>query len=176
MKAYLIKTLKIDDTRGYNAILYDSSIASQLPSDFHIVQINQAFSTKAHTFRGLHYQTDLHAQAKHCFCLSGSVFNVALNLSTGEAFHEILKPGMAMFIPRGYAHGYITLEDNVLFQWCVDNDFHKPSARILHYSSVDGWPVEPETISEKDAAAEAWSADLFTAVSDCGHDGCRSGA
>ena len=148
------KTLHISDDRGYNAILYNSSVASQLPSDFHIVQINQAFSTKAHTLRGLHYQFPPFSQAKLCYCLSGRVYNVALNLSTGKEFSEILKPGTAMYIPRGYAHGYLTLEDNVLFQWCVDNDFDAASARILHYSSFSSWPEEPEVISEKDAAAE----------------------
>ncbi len=82
---------------------------------------------------------------------------MALNLETGEEYGFELGVGDAMFIPRGYAHGYLTLEDNVLFQWCVDNDFDASSARILHYSSVSGWPEKEEIIiSAKDAAAEVW--------------------
>ena len=131
------------DMRGYNAILYDAEIQSQLPEDFHIVQINQGFSIHKHTLRGLHYQLPPHAQAKLCYCLTGSVFNVAFNLETGEAVGEVLKPGIAMFIPRGYAHGYLTLEDNTLFQWCVDNDFAPDAARILHYKDV-----KPRIIAE----------------------------
>ena len=150
------KTLHIPDDRGYNAILFDSSVASQLPADFHIVQINQSYSNRKHTLRGLHYQLEPHAQAKLCYALTGSVFNVALNLETGEEYGEELRPGTAMFIPRGYAHGYITLEDNTLFQWCVDNDFAPDAARILHYSSVDSWPAEPVIISEKDRNAVKW--------------------
>ena len=147
---------QINDYRGYNAILYDAEIQSQLPEDFHIAQINQGFSIHKHTLRGLHYQLPPHAQAKLCYCLTGSAFNVALNLETGEAVGEVLKPGIAMFIPRGYAHGYLTLEDNTLFQWYVDNNFAPDAARILHYSSVEGWPVEPEIISEKDRNAVKW--------------------
>lgn len=146
----------IEDSRGYNAILYDAEIQSQLPEDFHIVQINQGFSIHKHTLRGLHYQLPPHAQAKLCYCLTGSVFNVALNLETGEAVGEVLKPGIAMFIPQGYAHGYLTLEDNTLFQWYVDNNFAPDAARILHYSSVEGWPAEPAIISEKDRNGVRW--------------------
>ena len=138
------------DPRGYNAILYDAEIQSQLPADFHIVQINQGFSIHKYTLRGLHYQLPPHDQAKLCYALTGSVYNVAINLETGEAHTAVLKPGTAMFIPRGYAHGYLTLEDNTLFQWCVDNDFAPDAACILHYSSVDSWPAEPVIISEKD--------------------------
>ena len=149
----------MDDPRGYNAILYDSFIASQLPSDFRIVQINQAFSIYKHTLRGLHYQLPPHAQAKLCYCLTGSVFNVALNLETGEAVGEELKPGTAMFIPRGYAHGYLTLEPNTLFQWCVDNNFAPEAARVVHYSAVECWPIDDWNkviISEKDRNGVKW--------------------
>ena len=142
----------MDDDRGYNSILYDSFT----PVDFHIAQINQAFSAKAHTLRGLHYQLPPYSQAKLCYCLIGKVYNVALNLETGEEYGEVLEPRTAMFIPRGYAHGYITLEDNVLFQWCVDNNFAPKAAHILHYSSVEGWPTEPVIISEKDRNAVKW--------------------
>ena len=153
----VISTLHLRDARGTNSILYDAGIQAQLPADFHIVQINQGFSKIKYTLRGLHYQLPPHAQAKLCYALTGSVYNMVLNLETGEAVGEVLKPGTAMFIPRGYAHGYLTLEDNTLFQWCVDNDFAPDAARILHYSSVQGWPAEPARISEKDRNAEKWS-------------------
>ena len=154
-KPVVIQTLKMDDHRGYNAILYDGAVSSLLP-DFNIVQINQAFSTHRHTLRGLHYQMEPHAQAKLCFALTGAVYNVALNLKTGEQFGEVLRPGTAMFIPQGYAHGYLTLEDDVLFLWCVDNDFCAGAARILNYRSAE-WPAEPLVVSEKDAAAQMWA-------------------
>lgn len=158
--APVIQYQVIDDPRGYNAILYDESIASQLPDDFHIVQINQGFSKAQYTLRGLHYQLEPHAQAKLCYVLTGSVYNVALNLETGEAVGEVLKPGTAMFIPRGYAHGYLTLEDNTLFQWCVDNDFAPDSARVLRYDSCGvEWPIDDWSkviISDKDRNGEKW--------------------
>jgi dTDP-4-dehydrorhamnose 3,5-epimerase len=156
MEPKIVSILQLDDPRGYNAILYDAEIQAQLPADFHIVQINQGFSKTKYTLRGLHYQLLPHAQAKLCYALTGSVYNVALNLETGEAHTAVLKPGTAMFIPRGYAHGYLTLEDNTLFQWCVDNGFASDAARILHYNSVDSWPAEPVIISEKDRNGVKW--------------------
>ena len=154
----IISTLRFSDPRGYNAILYDSSVKAKLTEDFRIVQINQGFSIHAHTLRGLHYQISPHEQAKLCFCLTGSVYNVAVNLEIGEVYTADLKPGMAMFIPRGFAHGYMTLEDNTLFQWCVDNYFCPEAARIVRYDSCKiDWPVKDWNtliISDKDKAGE----------------------
>ena len=85
---------------------------------------------------------------------------MALNLGTGEVYTATLKPGIAMFIPRGYAHGYLTLESNTLFQWCVDNDFDSDAARVLHFSLVETWPVDDWSkvkIGEKDRNGAKWS-------------------
>lgn len=77
--------------------------------------------------------------------ITGSVFNVALNLETGEVFTEELHPGEALFIPCDYAHGFLTLEEDTLFQWCVDNDFCPKAARVVSYKSLDvKWPVDME--------------------------------
>ena len=66
------------DFRGYTSVLFDVSVASDL--DFHIVQINQGFSIKPYTLRGLHYQEEPHAQAKLVSCLYGSIYNVAVDI------------------------------------------------------------------------------------------------
>ena len=64
-----------------------------------------------------------------------------------------------MLIPRGFAHGYLTLEDNTLMQWCVDNDFCAEAARAVRYDSDFAWQTEPwpegeYIVSEKDQRAE----------------------
>lgn len=133
------------DNRGSNTIFYDAAVSKYLPDSFHVVQINQSFSPKSYTFRGLHYQEEPHSQAKLCQVLRGPVFNVALNLKTGEVFTEELHPGEALFIPCDYAHGFLTLEEDTLFQWCVDNDFCPKAARVVSYKSLDvKWPVDME--------------------------------
>lgn len=63
-----------------------------------------------------------------------------------------------MLIPRGFAHGYLTLEDDTLMQWCVDNDFCGEAARAVRYDSdfiwqTEPWPMQEYTLSEKDKNA-----------------------
>lgn len=152
-KPYIITLEFHTDNRGSNTIFFDATASKHLPDSFHVVQINQSFSPKRYTFRGLHYQEEPHAQAKLCRVLRGSAFNVALDLRTGEAFTEELHMGEAIFIPRGYAHGFLTLEENTIFQWCVDNDLDPEAARVINYKSCNiQWPVDVEkfVIGERD--------------------------
>lgn len=161
MKPRIIDTLHYEDHRGYNAILYDDSIKSKLPGEFKIVQFNQGFSVHPYTLRGLHYQLPPYEKAKLCYCLSGQVYNVSIELETGEIVTALLKPGMAMYIPRGYAHGCLTLELNTLFKWCVDNNYAQEAARVIRFDSCGiDWPVKDWNeviISDKDKVALAFS-------------------
>lgn len=107
------------DFRGYTSVLFDVSVASDL--DFHIVQINQGFSIKPYTLRGLHYQEEPHAQAKLVSCLYGSIYNVAVDIrpdspTFGKYAAEILTTDnqKTMYISKDFAHGYLTLEPNTL--------------------------------------------------------------
>lgn len=111
MKPSLLSLESHSDFRGTDTINFDSAIASQLPDVFHIVQINSAFSKAPYTLCGFHYQEKPYAQAKLCWVLRGVVYNVGLNLTTGQWTGEDLCPVTAMYIPKGYAHGYLTLEE-----------------------------------------------------------------
>lgn len=97
-------------------------------------------------------------------CLHGSIFNVAVDIRPGDtfgyAYGEILsfENQKQMSIPRGFAHGYLTLEDDTLVQWCVDNDFCGEAARAVRYDSdfiwqTKPWPVREYILSEKDRNA-----------------------
>ena len=144
-----------EDFRGYLAVPYDQSIS------FNVRQINQGYSRKAFTLRGLHYQEGEHAQAKLVSCLRGSIFNVAVDLRPGETFGHAYSAVLSfenrkqMYILRGFAYGYLTLEDDTLMQWCVDNDFCAEAARAVQYDSDfiwegESWPEAEYIISEKD--------------------------
>lgn len=106
-----------------------------------------------------------YAQAKLVSCLHGSIFNVAVDIRPGDtfgyAYGEILsfENQKQMYIPRGFAHGYLTLEDDTLMQWCVDNDFCAEAARAVRYDSdfiweSESWPEGEYIVSEKDRNAE----------------------
>ena len=157
-KPIILTVPVFEDFRGYLAVPYDQSI------NFNVRQINQGYSKKAFTLHGLHFQEGEHAQAKLVSCLQGSIFNVAVDLQPGDtfgyAYGEILsfENQKQMLIPRGFAHGYLTLEDNTLMQWCVDNDFCGEAAKAVRYDSDfvwegESWPEGAYIISEKDRNA-----------------------
>ena len=158
IKPIIIETQRFEDFRGWLSVPVDRSI------DFHVVQINQGYSKKAFTLRGLHFQEGEHAQAKLVSCLHGSIFNVAVDLRPGETFGHAYSAVLSfenrkqMYIPRGFAHGYLTLEDDTLMQWCVDNDFYGEAAKAVRYDSDfvwegEPWPVGEYIVSEKDRNA-----------------------
>ena len=125
VKPIIIETQRFEDFRGWLSVSAEG---------FHVAQTNQGFSKRAGTLRGLHFQEGDHAQAKLVSCLHGSIFNVAVDLRLGDtfgyAYGEFLsfENQMQMLIPRGFSHGYLTLEEDTLMQWCVDNDFYGTAA------------------------------------------------
>ena len=160
VKPIIIETQRFEDFRGWLSVPVDKLI------DFHVVQINQGFSKKAGTLRGLHFQKGEYAQAKLVSCLHGSIFNVAVDLRPGDtfgyAYGEVLsfENQKQMLIPRGFAHGYLTLEDDTLMQWCVDNDFCAAAAKAVRYDSefnwqTDPWPMMEYILAEKDKSAKS---------------------
>ena len=157
-KPIILTIPAFEDFRGYLAVPYDQSI------NFSVRQINQGFSKKAGTLRGLHFQDGEYAQAKLVSCLHGSIFNVAVDLRKGETFGHAYSAVLSfenrkqMYIPRGFAHGYLTLEDDTLMQWWVDNDFCGEAAKAVRYDSDfvwegESWPEGAYIISEKDRNA-----------------------
>ena len=154
-KPIVIAIKRFEDFRGWLSVSAE---------DFHVVQINQGYSKKKFTLRGLHYQEGEHSQAKLVSCPRGSIFNVAVDLRSGEtfgyAYGEVLsfENQKQMLIPTGFAHGYLTLEDDTLMQWCVDNDFCSGAARAVRYDSdfiwqTEPWPAGEYILSEKDKNA-----------------------
>ena len=154
-KPIILTVPVFEDFRGYLAVPYDKSI------NFIIRQVNQGYSKKAFTLRGLHFQEGEHAQAKMVSCLHGSIFNVAVDLHPGKTFGHAYSAVLSfenrkqMYIPRGFAHGYLTLEDDTLMQWYVDNDFCSEAAKAVRYDSNfvwegESWPEGTYIISEKD--------------------------
>ena len=110
VKPVIIETQQFEDFRGWLSVSAEG---------FHVVQINQGFSKKAGTLRGLHFQEGEHAKAKLVSCLHGSIFNVSVDIRPGDTFGYAYGAILSfenqkqMLIPRGFAHGYLILEDEV---------------------------------------------------------------
>ena len=164
------------DSRGwfveqYNAARYK---AAGVTADF--VQDNESFSSKG-VVRGLHWQAGEHAQAKLVRVIKGAVWDVAVDIRKGSPtfgkYVSVVLTGenkKQFFIPRGFAHGFVVLEDETLFSYKCDNLYCKESERGLMFNDpvLDiKWPeldVEIK-LSDKDqkhpplAEIEPWQAN-----------------
>ena len=115
------------------------------------------------TIRGLHFQKDPYCQAKVVSCTKGAVLDVVVDIrkdspTYGKYTAVELTPenGRQLFIPRGFAHGFVSLKDNTLFQYLVDNDYAPTHEDGLLWNDPEvgiDWPldgIEEILLSEKD--------------------------
>ena len=149
---------KFHDSRGYFFESYNSNTFTEGGLDISFVQDNQAFSPKG-VLRGLHLQLDPYAQAKLVRILVGRVIDVAVDLrkdspTFGKSYAVELdsESQKMLFIPKGFAHGYVTLEDTVFFYKCSDF-YHKESESGVIWNDPDlniDWGIKSPIISDKD--------------------------
>lgn len=128
----LLKPRYFHDTRGYFVETYNSRLADTLGLPARFVQDNQSLSVVRGTVRALHFQVPPQAQAKLVRVLHGSVYDVAVDLRVGSPHYgrwtaERLTAagGEQLFVPRGFAHGFCTLEANTEVAYKVD-DYYAP--------------------------------------------------
>jgi len=148
-----------DDPRGYFFESYSkkSFIEAGITDDF--VQSNQSLSQKG-VLRGLHFQTPPHAQAKLVRVIQGSVLDVAVdvrkNSSTyGQNFSIVLSAEnkKMFYVPIGFAHGFLTLEDNTIFSYKCGNYYNKASEQGILWNDTTlniDWGISDPILSEKD--------------------------
>lgn len=159
---YLIEPKIIGDERGYFMESFnEKTFEEQVGIKVHFVQDNQSFSKKG-VLRGLHYQTGEYAQAKLVRVLEGEVLDVAVDIrpeskTYGKSVSVLLSAEnqKQLFIPRGFAHGFIVLSEKAVFFYKCDNFYNKESEGGILYNdnalSID-WKLSEEEfiISEKD--------------------------
>ena len=153
------------DKRGY---FYESFNLKKLRAAgivFTPVQVNCAFSQKRGTLRGIHFQDGLLCQAKIVKCVKGAVLDYAVDLRKSSPTYskyicrELTESNqMMLFIPKGFGHAVISLEDNSIIEYMVDNPYSpKDEKTVVFKDSTLGidWPFPTEEIivSEKDASA-----------------------
>jgi dTDP-4-dehydrorhamnose 3,5-epimerase len=148
------------DERGFFLESYSEAAFDSLGIRARFVQDNHAFSKQAGVLRGLHFQLPPFAQAKLVWVVRGSVLDVALDLrrdspTFGRHFSvELSAENMKrLFIPRGFAHGYATLEPDTEFLYKVDAPFSPQSDAGILWNDPDlgiSWPVAEPVLSPKD--------------------------
>jgi dTDP-4-dehydrorhamnose 3,5-epimerase len=122
------------------------------------IQSNVSISDSKNTFRGLHYQIGKYSQAKLIKVIKGKILDFVVDLrKDSDNYNKLqtfeLNSQNQLFVPRDFAHGFLTLEDNCVVQYLVDNDYNKESERTLFWNQVPELEILKDTkliISEKD--------------------------
>lgn len=155
----IIEPKIFEDGRGYFLESYRKDLFSKNGIELDFVQDNQSLSQKG-VLRGLHFQKPPHTQAKLIRVLKGSVLDVVVDIRNdsmtyGKSFTiELSERNMTMlYVPGGFAHGFLTLEDNTLFSYKCSNYYNKESEDSILWNdenlSID-WKITNPILSDKD--------------------------
>jgi len=158
----IVRTGRFDDHRGYFSESYSREMWSRAGFEEEFVQDNLSKSCRG-TLRGMHYQIEPDGMGKLVRCVQGSIFDVAVDLRQGSPSYgrwvgrELSgENGLSLWVPVGFAHGFVALEDETLVHYKCTSIHAPDSERALHYADPDvgiEWPLAPSVISEKDEAA-----------------------
>lgn len=128
------------DHRGYFMETYSKAKYAELGIDVDFVQDNMSFSANKGTLRGLHFQNSPMAQSKLVSCTRGTVIDVAVDIRKNSPTYkqwvsvELSEENKRQFfIPQGFAHGFLTITDDVEFRYKVDNFYSKEHDRGIRY-------------------------------------------
>jgi dTDP-4-dehydrorhamnose 3,5-epimerase len=157
----LITPKRHGDARGWFAETWSRAALAEAGVVADFVQDNQAYNAKAGTLRGLHFQQAPHAQAKLVRVLKGAIYDVAVDVRTGSPTYGrwvgaelTAERGDQLFVPRGFAHGYVTLTDDCELFYKVDGLYAPQTEGGAIWNDPDlaiDWPLKGEPIlSDKD--------------------------
>ena len=164
----LLRPRRFADARGYFVETYNAKTFTAAGVGASFIQDNQSFSVKPGTIRGLHFQLPPVPQAKLVRVLHGSVYDVAIDIRAGSPTYgrwiaETLtaEGGEQLFVPRGFAHGFCTLEPDTEVAYKVDGPYAPDCDSGLMWNDPTlaiPWPVKPDAavLSDKDGKLGAF--------------------
>jgi len=156
---------RIGDARGYFCEAWNAARMAEAGLDLAFVQDNEGHSAHAGTLRGLHYQGPPFAQAKLVRVARGAILDVAVDVRLGSPTYgrwvaEELSAanGAQLLVPRGFLHGYLTLTDDALVLYKVDNPYDAASDGAVAWDDPDlriDWGIDSAEaiLSDKDRRA-----------------------
>lgn len=158
--AYVIEPQKIEDDRGFFARLLCVNEFRAHGLDLDLIQTNIARSHRSGTLRGLHFQRPPHAEVKIVRCTKGAIYDVIVDLRPDSPTFkkwfgvELTADNFrAIYVPKGFAQGYLTLADDVEMYYHTSTVYHPESASGIRYNDPEigiVWPAEVEVISKQD--------------------------
>ena len=167
----LVEPKILPDDRGFFMEAFKASAFKQANIPAHFVQDNFSFSRK-NVLRGLHYQKSPHAQGKLVLTLKGCVWDVAVDLRrTSPTFKQWVAAELSdanhamLYIPPGFAHGFVALTDDVHLLYKCTEEYDPHSDAGIRWDDPDiaiSWPVTDPILSPKDRALPLLSdAEIF---------------
>ncbi len=163
---FIIELKAPSDERGFFMELYNKFKYKDMGIIGEFLQDNVSISHKG-VVRGLHFQINPHSQGKLVSVLNGSVFDVAVDLrpqsKTFGKYETVILSAenkKQFFIPEGFAHGFMSLEDNTLFAYKCTNVWNKESERGIVWNDKElsiPWPEGEKIVSEKDNLLESFT-------------------
>ncbi|MGE3818180.1 MAG: dTDP-4-dehydrorhamnose 3,5-epimerase [Isosphaeraceae bacterium] len=160
--AFLVEPEPVADVRGHFARTWSRREFSERGLDVDLDHCGASFNHKKGTLRGMHFQEAPHEEVKLVRCTRGSVYDVVLDLRPHSptrhrwfAAELSADNGKALYIPKGCAHGFQTLEDGTEIFYMISVSYHPEAARGVRWDdpafAID-WPLVVTAISPKDRA------------------------
>ena len=155
----IIKPTVFQDTRGYFFESYRHDILATHGFSDSFTQDNESKSQK-NVLRGLHFQNPPHAQAKLVRVVKGKILDVAVDIrSASETYGQYVSIHLSeenktmLLIPEGFAHGFVTLEDETIVNYKCSDTYHKQSEQTLLWDDKElaiKWEIDEPILSDKD--------------------------
>ena len=171
LDVYIIEPQVFGDKRGYFFESWSKKKMEDAGLFYDFVQDNQSYSTTKGTIRGLHFQRGEHSQAKLVRCTKGAVLDVAVDIRKGSPTYKkwvsvelSAENKRQLMIPRGFAHGFVTLTDEVEFLYKADNLYCLESEGSIRWNDSEigvDWKIDNPIVSDKDAAAHMFDDNKF---------------
>lgn len=160
--AWLVEPEPVRDTRGWFARTFCEQEFAAHGLETRFVQHSTSQNVERGTLRGMHFQTAQHAEVKLVRCLKGAILDVIIDLNPGsptyrrwQSFELSTENMRQLYVPKGFAHGFQTLEDNCEIAYLI-SEFYAPAASTgLRWNDPAfgiTWPLPVTVMSDKDKA------------------------
>lgn len=168
---FIVKPEVYEDERGFLLETYEKGSFQKVGIDTEFI-LEFYSKSEQDVLRGLHQQKEPYQQAKLVRCFQGKIFDVAIDVrlesnTFGEYVSTILSSENkhALYIPRGFLHGFVTLSDDAVVHYKVDNEYAPDNeCGVIWNDPAIGidWPVEDPIISEKDQGWPTLQESIYT--------------
>lgn len=160
---YILEPTVFEDHRGFFMESYNKKDFEEIGLYYDLIQDNHSLSVKAGVLRGLHFQLNPKAQTKIVRVLSGAIYDVVVDIRKGsptfgkwQGFILTSENKRQIVVPKGFAHGVLTLVPNTQIMYKVDEYYSPDHDRSIRWNDPDlaiDWPISEPILSEKDAKA-----------------------